>query len=371
MRAADSRANLPLQMVALTFIVRSVLFCTVWLSLKALPPDWSSSGSQFVHSWSMWDGGHYAGIATDGYRGESAVQDRAAFFPLYPLLMRAGSEVSGLSVQFVGMGISFVSLLATIWLFTDYVRQKFTDITSRLAATFMIVAPYAVFLTAVYTESLFMLLAISSLRFADRRSWMKATVLAGLATATRISGLALVPAILWLAWRNREPIAKLITLAAVSCTGIIAYMAYCWMKMGNPLALFAAQEDWGGWYELFGQFIEVYLTRPGEVFSGEELNAIALFNLLLLVISIACVPAMWKKLDKGMAIYSTLILVQGAVSLISFGRMMIPAFGVYIVFALWLEGEGWKVTFRQGALFASLMVMTIMATLFAQGKWVI
>jgi hypothetical protein len=38
---------------------------------------------------SRWDAGWYVEIARDGYRYEPGVPSNAAFFPLYPLLIRA------------------------------------------------------------------------------------------------------------------------------------------------------------------------------------------------------------------------------------------------------------------------------------------
>jgi hypothetical protein len=262
-------------------------------------------------------------------------------------------------------------LAVAIWFLSDYVEKRLGTSLARETVIVLLVTPYAVFLTAVYTESFFMMLAILSLWFADRKQWWVAAALIGLSTATRITGLALVPAILWLAFGERESLSKLTMIAAISVSGIVSYMAYCWRVMDSPIAFLTAQSDWGGWQHRFGDYLEVFFTRPTEVITGDHVYPIALINLGVLLVAVATIPFIWKRLDHGMAIYSTLVISQGALSLISLGRMIIPAFGVHIVIAIWLAGDGWKWSLRMGVIVASSMVMTVLAVLFAHGKWVI
>jgi hypothetical protein len=366
-----SGIGLPAQMVVLTLVVRVWLFGIVWLSLKSLPPEWTAAGSQILQAWSMWDGGHYVAIAEHGYTDAAALQDRAAFFPLYPLLMRMVAWLPGVSIQLAGILISLGSIALVTWFLADYLNRQFGESVTRNTIVVLLVTPYAVFLTAVYTESQFMLLAILSLWFADRKQWWAAAIVCGLATATRVTGLALVPTVLWLAYRHRQSLSRLFGLAAISVSGIVAYVTYTWIELDSPFAFLRAQSDWGGWHHRFGGFLEVFFTRPGEIITGNHVNAIALLNFVMLIGALASVPLMWRRLDTGMAMYSTLVIAQGALSIISFGRMMIPAFGVHIVIALLVSGDGWKASLRQAAVVASASIMTLLTVLYAQGKWVI
>lgn len=362
---------LPTQLTILALTLRMFLFVAVWLSTRSLPPEWTSSGSQFLQSWSMWDGGHYIDIAEHGYLSEGRPQSTAAFFPLYPMVIRVVSWLPVVNVQLAGIVVSLASLLMAVWFFADYVLRHLGATLARQAVIVLLVTPYAVFLTAVYTESFFMMLAILGLWFADRKSWWAAALFCALATATRITGVALVPAVLYLAYRNRESIARICSLAVLSVSGLVAYMVYCWAAMDSPVAFLTAQSDWGGWQHRFGGFLEVFFTRPGEILTGEPHLAIGFINLVILIIAVASLPFVWRYLDHGMAIYSTLVVAQGALSLISLGRMMIPAFGIHIVVAIWLSGEGWGHTLRQAVVLSSTMLMVLFAVLFAQGRWIV
>jgi hypothetical protein len=114
-----------------------------------------------------------------------------------------------------------------------------------------------VFAAIPYTEGLFLLLTALTLA-----SWEAGrTGLAGLAgllaTATRVTALPLVPAMLYATWRERRgPAAYLAALA--SGLGLVAFMGYGLWRFGDPLAFLHAQRgwrqglgfDWRGWQNL-------------------------------------------------------------------------------------------------------------------------
>ena len=66
---------------------------------------------------------------------------------------------------------------------------------------FLALAPTSLFFGAVYSESLFLLLAVATFLTAEKGSFWKAGGLAGLALLTRSAGIALLPALVVFAWR--------------------------------------------------------------------------------------------------------------------------------------------------------------------------
>src|SRR5258708_21183637 len=68
-----------LAFLILTYV--SALFSIANFSPKTLPL------STLWHAWYRWDSGHFTAIASNGYDGAW----RTAFFPLFPLLERAGA----------------------------------------------------------------------------------------------------------------------------------------------------------------------------------------------------------------------------------------------------------------------------------------
>src|SRR3954452_19459149 len=136
-----------------------------------------------------WDSVWYLGIAHDGYSGASS-----AFFPLYPLLVRAFA-VSGspgallVSAYFV----SLTSLFGALWLMHRLVALELgSDALARSAVMLLAVFPGALWFGVPYSESLFLLLSVGTFYAARTGRWWVAGALAALAAGTRSAGIVLV-----------------------------------------------------------------------------------------------------------------------------------------------------------------------------------
>ena len=82
------------------------------------------------------------------------------------------------------------------------------DIPSRRAERAVVLAavfPFAFFFGVVYTESLFLLLTVTTFYAFRTRHWIWGGLAGALATATRVNGLLMLPALAWLAWREVGP----------------------------------------------------------------------------------------------------------------------------------------------------------------------
>src|SRR5512132_3848928 len=107
-----------------------------------------------------WDSVWYLTIADSGYGGSTA---RAAFFPLYPLLVRGVGTVLGGSHGALLVAAYLVSLAAFLGALTLLYRLTELELGCRLAQpTLLLLAvfPAAVYFGAPYSESLFLLLAV-------------------------------------------------------------------------------------------------------------------------------------------------------------------------------------------------------------------
>src|SRR5687768_4408943 len=72
--------------------------------------------------WAHWDGRWLAHIAEHGYDTDTAT----AFFPLYPLILRAGVE-AGLGVAIVGVVVSTLAALAALYFVYALARTWYGD----------------------------------------------------------------------------------------------------------------------------------------------------------------------------------------------------------------------------------------------------
>src|SRR5215213_4367835 len=191
-----------------------------------------------------WDSVWYLRIADSGYRGDSA---RAAFFPLYPLLVRGVGTLFGGSRAALLVAAYLVSLAAFLAALALLHRLTELELGRRLAGpTLLLLAlfPAAVYFGAPYSESLFLLLAVGVFYAGRTGNWAWAGACAGLASATRSAGLLLaIPlALIWWSSRPRRPRdAAWLLLAPL---GIAAYAAWLGLMEGDALRFLDVQEAW-------------------------------------------------------------------------------------------------------------------------------
>jgi len=139
-----------------------------------------------------WDAIWYLQIAEHGYR---TAQD-AGFLPLYPLLIRIGSLFTGSAVV-AGILISLAALFVGLEIIRRLTELELGPRVAGTTVKLIAFGPLALFMSAVYTESLFVALSAGTFYAARRGRWWLAGVLGGLAALSRIGGsLLLVPVVL-------------------------------------------------------------------------------------------------------------------------------------------------------------------------------
>ena len=141
-----------------------------------------------------WDGLWYKLIALEGYAGYGGAGPRAfpAFWPLYPWLMRAVSEITGAATETAGWLISNLAFFGALVLLYRLVALDFDRAVARRTLWALALFPTAFFFSAVYTESLFLLLAVGALLAARTRTWLLAGLLGTVAAMTRSQGVFLL-----------------------------------------------------------------------------------------------------------------------------------------------------------------------------------
>lgn len=193
-------------------------------------------------SWANFDGEHYLSIAKFGYQIRNGFP-QYAFFPLLPLLISIVSIIfrdyliSGLIV----VGIALYYVIATIpkW-FKELNLQG-----SNYFLLALLLSPGAVFLGSVYTEALFIALTLGVFYFSEKRRWLPAALLAGLASATRINGLFVVLFFLIKFWAAKPNLKSFLSLGFVSLSGFLSYLTYLYYSTGDFLAFYHSQAYWG------------------------------------------------------------------------------------------------------------------------------
>jgi mannosyltransferase PIG-V len=195
----------------------------------------------FTDVWARWDSVWFLRIAEHGY--DSASGAAAAFYPLYPgAVSLLGWALFGHYVL-AGILVSLVAAFAAFLLLHRVAEERLGADGARRAVLYLAVFPFAFFLQAVYSESLYLLLTLAAFVLAERRHFLAAGAVTGLALLTRPTATALLPALALLAWRERDRLRALASLA-VAPVIFAAYPLYLWSAEGDPWAFLHAQRLW-------------------------------------------------------------------------------------------------------------------------------
>lgn len=202
----------------------------------------------YFWSWLNFDGEHYASIAYQGYLPLTYF-----YFPMFPLVTKFLAGILGggfKSIALSGLLISNISFfigLVGIW---KLVRIDFKEGIAKLTILLLLLFPTSFYFGAFYTESLFLALAVWSLYFSRKKKWLYAGILGAFLTATRITGLAIFPAIAYEVWKAKKGNPKLNLALPIVCLiliplGLGFYMLYLNKVMGDPLEFFRSISIFG------------------------------------------------------------------------------------------------------------------------------
>jgi mannosyltransferase PIG-V len=194
-----------------------------------------------VDVWARWDSVWFLRIAHDGYGATE--QAAAAFYPLYPLLVGLLGRILFGHYVLAGVLISLAAALGAFVVLFRLTARRLGEDGARRAVLYLAIFPFAVFLGAVYSESLFLLAALASFALAERGSFLGAGIAAGLAWLTRPLGIALLPALALIAWRSPRRGQAFLRLTAAPALFAL-YPIYLWWKLDDPFAFLDAEGTW-------------------------------------------------------------------------------------------------------------------------------
>ncbi len=314
----------------------------------------------------------YVGIAEHGYEQmpfNADVPRNWAFFPLFPLLLRLASY---LTREFVltGMALSHLFFLLALFLLHRLGLQfgLSADDADR-GVFYLAVFPTSYFFSLPLPESLFLMLTVGSFYFAKAERWWLAGLCGALASATRTSGILLLPALAVLYWETYRPILQLRDLRTwrkdalavlLVPAGLVAFMVYLHFLTGNAFAFKGAMAAWGREAGLFFAPLYEYLRAPGEIAAHWDFK---LLNFLAVTLAVVCGAVLLKRRQYALAIYALLSLLVALSSALlqSQARYAMVVFPVYLVLATW--GRRAKVDQLIRAVFVALFAL--MTALFA------
>ena len=311
-----------------------------------------------------WDATWYLDISGDGYDGGLD----AAFFPLYPLLVRAlvlpfASEGALLVSAYV---VSLACFACALWLLHRLVELEAGRSVATAAVWLIALFPAAVYFGAPYSESLFLLASVGAFYAARTDHWAVAGMAAAAAGATRSAGLVMLVALvlLWFDSRRRRP-ADLAWLA-LAPLGLAAYALYLGLEHGDALAFLDAQDAW--YREFAGPFVGAW-DGAVAAWEGATIDAV-LFGFL--VFAVVAVIGTFRRLPLAYGSYALAALALplsfpvDPQPLMSLPRFVAVLFPLFIWLALVTEERARTVPLAA----ASAVGLAVFTERFATWEWI-
>jgi hypothetical protein len=361
----------------------------LWAPLRGserIPPFRAYDGltDLLFGTFAQWDSVWFLHIADFGYDN----REITAFLPLYPLVVHGVAEVTrstvvaGVLVSLAAGGVAAVLL------------KRIAGELGRDAVLLLALFPTAYVFTAVYSEGLFLALATGSFLAGMRRRSLLAGVLGGLAAATRVLGLALLPALLILLWQRQRSWRSLAPVLLVPA-GPGAYALYLHQRFGDAFAFVHAQgsTDWnretpalgplsGLWQATSAAWhgaleLLLHLPRSQNYPAGySRTDMWATWNVVQLALLVAAVWltwVAWRRLGPAFGAYSAgvLAIVLAAPAqlspLVSFPRFLLADFPLFIALAAVLER---RPRLRTSVLLLFAGAAAVAAVAFSRKVWV-
>ena len=284
------------------------------------------------------DGVWYLRLADEGWSTDDA---SAAFFPLYPLTVRAVGWVlpgDDLVAALLVSNVAFLGALLAVFALT---AEAFGERIARRAIVVAAIFPTAVFFLAPYTESLFLLLSVLAFREARHDRWGRVAIFGALAALTRSVGILLIPALMLDAiWGgragSRRALGARLAGAAAIALGPLSWFAWWGVAHGNWLAPLDAQGDWGR------ELQPPWVSLGHAVEFAWRFQSYWLLDLVIVSLAIGGLALALPALRPSEAVYGALSLLLPLFD--PFGDrplLSVPRFAVVVFPALWgLSGAG-------------------------------
>jgi len=290
--------------------------------------------------WARWDSGWFLRIAESGYAARP--DGAAAFFPLYPALVGMLGRMLAGHYVLAGIIVSLAAALASFVLLYRLAEPRLGADGARRAVLYLAVFPTALFLQAVYSESLFLALVLAAFVLAERSRWALASAVAGLALLTRPAGLALLPALALLAWQAPARRRALGSLALAPALFAL-YPLWLWHAVGDPLAFARAQGTWSRDVSPLGPLGGVWAgvrdAVTGHVPAGAgslHAGAVNVQGLLFLALFAGLTVLAWRRFGAPYGLFAaTSLALPLSVPSDRWPLLSLPRFGL-VVFPLFL-----------------------------------
>ncbi|WP_461166824.1 hypothetical protein [Tsukamurella serpentis] len=315
-----------------------------------------------------WDGKWMTGLATYGYdampwrfvdaRGEHTADTAYAFFPGFPMLVRAVAQLPGLDAYraalLVNVVVGCIAAVAAYRLgrlcvqYMPQIPNRLAERAGLLTTVLFAAAPMAIVLSMAYTEALYCALAGWALVGVLERRWLLAgvcTLLAGFCRPTSVVliGVVSLAAILAIITSDGGERVRAVLCVVLAPLGWVTYLLIVAQQTGSLTGWFRIQtEGWGTTFDLgyqTWQFVNYTLVNGSDI---ADLSVVALLSATIVLI----VLALRSRMPWPITLYGSLVVISLLGSgglMMSRPRLLLPAFVLLIPIAIALAKRSKRV----------------------------
>ncbi|MEW2812530.1 hypothetical protein AB0929_36470 [Streptomyces massasporeus] len=354
--------------VLLTYGVLKLAGFAVFMYLLDSAGDFRKKNPRFgggEHAWDVlasWDGWWYQQVAEHGYdpvlkpvpgaTGMITLEgNSAAFFPLYPALMRLVSECTGLGLYGAGMVVSVLASFAAALGIYAVTKRLGGHRAGLVAAGLWAVWPGSGTEWSGYSESLYTALAAWACHAVMTRRWLTAGLLTFAAGLCRPTAVALVAALAFaavMALRRREDgVRRPLAAVAIAPLGLFGYLAWVNYRMGDLNGYSKLQDGaWGHKFDWGVHSFNVLTSLPVGHF--DYLFAMPFEDVIgvcvVLMVPVLTVLLMRLRPPAVLVVYTVLSYLMVMTTQQYFGnvsRYLLPLFPLFVPLALAMRRLRW------------------------------
>lgn len=303
------------------------------IRLSVLAAMAAAQGDSLWGLLNKWDANYYVDIARAGYGDETTL----AFFPGFPLVVRAVSNLLGTDVAGTAMVLNLFFTIALAAGAMALARQMGLDTRGQvLGATVVTSAPMSIVFAMPYTEALFGALAIWAVVMLHDQRWIAAGALIFLASFVRLTAVDLIVVFAlmvlfkarrtWWAWLS----------VAVSALPLAGYIWWANRHLSGAGGYFGLQEKhWNSGFD--GGRATV--TWVAETLSSAT-NGGYLLSAAVIIAAPICLLLAWGRLPLPAWLFAAVLMANVLLSdgiMHSRPRLLLPA---AVVLLPWVGKKG-------------------------------
>lgn len=392
------KSSSPAKLILLYFLSwRALLFVIAYFAIFLIPrfgarfpyfdtaleitnlPSW-------IWSFGNFDGVHYLRIAQDGYSSQYS----QAFFPLYPLLIRFFNFLpknfnldtriyTDPSYFYTGFILSNILFLISLLIFYKLIRLDNSRRVSLYSIVLLLVFPTSYYFGGIYSESLFLFLALSCIYLIRKKKFILSGILAALASATRIIGLLLFIVLVIEIFKEFRSIKRIkiknylsyMASLLIAPLGTVAYMVYLNKVYGNAFYFLTSQPAFGANRESLPLILlPQVLYRYIKILLSVSINTLTFLNasleMLFTLIPFVLLIILFRKIRLSYWVFMTgsLLIPTLTGTLSSMPRYTLLCFLLLPVIVKTYE------KYYRWILAVSVILLALLTALFARGYWV-